>query len=29
MNFTGTDAYYASKIQSEDKSWAWWLNNLG
>jgi hypothetical protein len=29
MNFTGIDAYYANKIQSGDKSWAWWLNNLG
>jgi hypothetical protein len=28
-NFTGVDLYYASKIQSEDKTWAWWLNNLG
>lgn len=29
MNFTQENAYYASKIQSEDKTWAWWLNNLG
>ncbi|CAF2831946.1 unnamed protein product [Rotaria sp. Silwood2] len=29
MNFTGTDLYYAKKIQSENKTWAWWLNNLG
>ncbi|CAF0945418.1 unnamed protein product [Adineta ricciae] len=29
VNFTSADAAYARKIQSEDKSWAWWLNNLG
>ncbi|UJR31442.1 hypothetical protein I4U23_018935 [Adineta vaga] len=29
VNFSGADVYYAKKIQSEDKSWAWWLNNLG
>ncbi|CAF3604855.1 unnamed protein product [Rotaria sordida] len=29
MNFTGANLYYAKKIQSENKTWAWWLNNLG
>jgi hypothetical protein len=29
MNFTSENAYYARKIYSEDKTWAWWLNNLG
>jgi hypothetical protein len=28
-NFTREEAYYVSKIYSEDKTWAWWLNNLG
>jgi hypothetical protein len=29
MNLTDVDAYYMKKMQSENKSWAWWLNNLG
>ncbi|CAF1281249.1 unnamed protein product [Rotaria magnacalcarata] len=29
VNLTDVDLYYVSKIQSENKNWAWWLNNLG
>ncbi|CAF1601859.1 unnamed protein product [Rotaria sp. Silwood1] len=29
INSTSTDLYYAKKLQSENKTWAWWLNNLG
>ena len=28
VNFTDRDLYYYGKMQHE-KSWAWWLNNLG
>ncbi|CAF4336468.1 unnamed protein product [Rotaria socialis] len=29
VNLTDVDLYYVNKIQSENKNWAWWLNNLG
>lgn len=28
-NLSDIDLQYAKKILTEEKNWAWWLNNIG